>query len=399
MNFALCCAGTWGDIAPFFEIAAALQARHHQVALLAPASYQERAARRRLKLVPTLTPGQLEQWLNHPDMWHPRRFFSPLLEKLMAPSIAPILDWASRQNHRDLLVVSDYSSSPGARLACVRHGLRHLTAWRDAAGLRSRLAPSTLSGVEIPRFGGQLVREAVYAWSDLLAWWKLRPEMRRHGFRPPWRLLDWMVSPRASIGLFPAWFAPPPPDWPAGIVCAGFPRPVHNPGLPAEVEQFLQSGPAPLVATLGSAARGMRRELECIVQEVARRRHRLVLLGPELDQLPPAQDLLTPGFLPLPPLLERCRAFLHHGGIGTSAEALAAGLPQLVIPLAHDQFDNASRLVRLGAALCLPRHRLTPENLRHQLDLLEHPRQARLDPPELVLERICRALEKEASRP
>jgi len=39
---------------------------------------------------------------------------------------------------------------------------------------------------------------------------------------------------------------------------------------------------------------------------------------------------------------------VHHGGIGTSAQALTAGIPQLVVPFAHDQFDNAARLMRLG---------------------------------------------------
>lgn len=41
-------------------------------------------------------------------------------------------------------------------------------------------------------------------------------------------------------------------------------------------------------------------------------------------------------------------ALVHHGGIGTTAQALAAGIPQLVMPLAHDQFDNAARVKRLG---------------------------------------------------
>ena len=41
---------------------------------------------------------------------------------------------------------------------------------------------------------------------------------------------------------------------------------------------------------------------------------------------------------------------MHHGGIGTCAQGLAAGLPQLVMPMAYDQLDNATRLKRLGVA-------------------------------------------------
>ena len=49
-------------------------------------------------------------------------------------------------------------------------------------------------------------------------------------------------------------------------------------------------------------------------------------------------------------LLPKLAALIHHGGIGTSAQCLAAGIPQLITPWAHDQFDNASRLRRLGVA-------------------------------------------------
>ena len=48
-----------------------------------------------------------------------------------------------------------------------------------------------------------------------------------------------------------------------------------------------------------------------------------------------------------------CAAVVHHGGIGTTAQALAAGTPQLVLPLAWDQPDNAARVRRLGAGSSL----------------------------------------------
>ena len=44
------------------------------------------------------------------------------------------------------------------------------------------------------------------------------------------------------------------------------------------------------------------------------------------------------------------RPLVHHGGIGTCAQGLAAGVPHLVQPMSYDQFDNSRRLVRLGVA-------------------------------------------------
>ena len=55
-------------------------------------------------------------------------------------------------------------------------------------------------------------------------------------------------------------------------------------------------------------------------------------------------------------MLPRAAAIDHHGGIGTAAEALRAGCPQLVMPMTFDQPDNAVRLQRFGVArvLCPP---------------------------------------------
>jgi UDP:flavonoid glycosyltransferase YjiC (YdhE family) len=55
-------------------------------------------------------------------------------------------------------------------------------------------------------------------------------------------------------------------------------------------------------------------------------------------------------------LFPRCAVVVHHGGIGTVASALAAGTPQLIIPFAFDQLDNASRVKRLGAGNWLKRN-------------------------------------------
>jgi UDP:flavonoid glycosyltransferase YjiC (YdhE family) len=53
-------------------------------------------------------------------------------------------------------------------------------------------------------------------------------------------------------------------------------------------------------------------------------------------------------YVPFRPLLPRAAAVIHHGGIGSTAQGLAAGIPQLLMPLAHDEFDNAARVKSLG---------------------------------------------------
>ena len=46
-----------------------------------------------------------------------------------------------------------------------------------------------------------------------------------------------------------------------------------------------------------------------------------------------------------------CSAIVHHGGIGTTGAALLSGRPSLIVPFAHDQFDNAYRVVAIGAGV------------------------------------------------
>ncbi|HEX7956572.1 MAG TPA: nucleotide disphospho-sugar-binding domain-containing protein, partial [Pyrinomonadaceae bacterium] len=50
----------------------------------------------------------------------------------------------------------------------------------------------------------------------------------------------------------------------------------------------------------------------------------------------------------------RARAVVHQGGIGTTAQGLRAGIPAVVLPFSHDQFDNGSRVARAGAGRVLP---------------------------------------------
>jgi UDP:flavonoid glycosyltransferase YjiC (YdhE family) len=76
------------------------------------------------------------------------------------------------------------------------------------------------------------------------------------------------------------------------------------------------------------------------------------------------------GFVPLSLLLRRSAAFVHHGGIGSSSQAIQAGIPQIVRPMAFDQFDNARRVRRLGVGKELWPRQFNVRNLTRALDYL-----------------------------
>jgi rhamnosyltransferase subunit B len=204
----------------------------------------------------------------------------------------------------------------------------------------------------------------------------------QHSLPPVPHLLPHLTTPADfTVNLFPTWFAPTQPDWHGPVVSGSFP--LHDPhdaapGAPPagvlspELQAFLDAGDAPLVLTPGSANVHAHRLFNLATQVVQQLGRRAVFLTPHRAQVPaelPPQVLWQP-YVPLAALLPRAALLLHHGGVGTLAQALRAGVPQLVVPHGWDQFDNAVRLRQLGVARSCPVYRLYRRPLRRHLQAL-----------------------------
>jgi UDP:flavonoid glycosyltransferase YjiC (YdhE family) len=81
-------------------------------------------------------------------------------------------------------------------------------------------------------------------------------------------------------------------------------------------------------------------------------RRAVLIVGNNPENRPESESdrIICVEYAPFEALFARAEAIIHAGGIGTTALALRAGRPMLVMPLAHDQFDNARRVERLGVA-------------------------------------------------
>jgi rhamnosyltransferase subunit B len=185
-------------------------------------------------------------------------------------------------------------------------------------------------------------------------------------------MVDFIPSiPDLSLALFPDWFAAPAPDWPRPLCQGGFPLydPDPNAAPSAELRAFLDGGAPPVVFTPGTGNRQARAYFEAATQAVAELGLRAVFLTPHFEQLPATlpPNVCWQDYVPLKALLPHVAALVHHGGIGTTAEALRAGTPQLIVPLAHDQFDNAARVVAMGAGASLHATRVTPARMAKAL--------------------------------
>jgi UDP:flavonoid glycosyltransferase YjiC (YdhE family) len=148
--------------------------------------------------------------------------------------------------------------------------------------------------------------------------------------------------------------------------------PVPLQALPAAVEIFLAAGESPIVFTLGSAAVHIADDFFAQSARAAQRlgRRALLVLGQNVPppDLPPT--ILACDYLPYAQIFPHAAAIVHQGGVGTTAQALRAGRPMLVVPFAHDQPDNAARVTRLGVARTLPRWRYRAPQIARELAAL-----------------------------
>jgi UDP:flavonoid glycosyltransferase YjiC (YdhE family) len=152
------------------------------------------------------------------------------------------------------------------------------------------------------------------------------------------------------------WFQGPPPGWepPAGLVA------------------FLEEGPPPVAIGFGSVPEGSPGSLTLLALDALRRSGRRGVLLSGIGalggvDLPPWAYLIDE--IPYDWLFPRTAAVVYHGGLGTTLEALRAGVPTVCIPHHTEQFLWAERLLELGAGPpIVPRVDLSAETLAAAID-------------------------------
>jgi UDP:flavonoid glycosyltransferase YjiC (YdhE family) len=351
--------GSAGDVYPLVGLGAALRARGHRVEVVANSYYQSAVERAGVSFVPLGSYEDIRPALENPDLWHPHKGFLILgraLLPLMRRLYAVIAD---RATPGETVVVAS-SLALAARVAQDKLGISLVTVHLQPTALRSAYDPAGAPGLLPQRWVRALRRFRDWLVDVLLLDRVFGGEinaLRADLGLPPVRrpLHRWWHSPQRVLGLFPEWFAPPAPDWPEQTQLTGFPLYDDFQEVPPDVVDFLASGSPPIVFTPGSA---MRHSRAFFAESVAACRllgQRGVLLTRFPEQVPPElpDGVRHFDYLPLSRVLPCAAALVSHGGIGSVSQALAAGVPQLVMPMAFDQWPNALRLEQLGVAVSL----------------------------------------------
>jgi rhamnosyltransferase subunit B len=365
-NVALVAFGSAGDVHPMLAIGRHLRARGHQVRVLTNPAFAGAVSAAELEILPVGSLDDHRQTIAHPKLWHPIDGFGVMWRYLLRPALEPTYRALEQLLARDRWVAIASPVAMGARIAQEQLGMPLVSVYTAATMLRTVHRPMTMAQWRVPRWLPHAAR--ALAWR-LLDRHKLQPlvlpdleRLRGALGLPAIRgsvLGRWMHSPLAGAALFPSWFAPRAPDWPQQVVHAGFPfyDEREEVALAGTLQDFLQAGARPVVFMPGSAAHADMPFYEAALRACAGSRERGLLLGDVPDAvraaLPPTVHAET--YAPFARLLPLSRALVHHGGIGSCAQAIRAGIPQLIVPRAYDQFDNAMRVETLNVGAMLPR--------------------------------------------
>ncbi len=371
--------GSAGDVHPFLGLGRALTDRGHEVTVVASAFFEQTVIAAGLGFRPIGSLADYERLSAHPHLWHPRKALPAIVKHAVGPSYAPILEIV-RELHvpgKTLLVAS--SLAFGARNARELLGIPLITIHLAPAVLPSLIRQPAIHAMPFGRSAPLILRRLQWRLAGKIVDHHVLPDLnrfrRQHGLPPACRMLhDWWHSPDRVIGLFPDWFAPIQADWPPQTRLTGFPLFDEKSLRPAsaELREFLADGEPPVVFTPGSAMKSCGPFFREAVAALKITGRRGLLLTRYADQIPPA---LPPGirhfpYIPFSEILPRAAALVYHGGIGTCAQALQAGIPHLIQPMAHDQHDNLSRVREMGVGSgLLPRH-FKAREISHQLELL-----------------------------
>ncbi len=380
MTILILAVGSYGDVLPLVGMARQLQQRGHMVTVFTSAHFKELAHNAGVEFVAMGTADDYDAMANNPALWHPHKGWRLIMKRLVSDALEETYCLLNSKVIQGNTLLVSSTLGFAARLLQETHHIPHATIHFSPGVFHSAYQAPKIPGLPLPdwlpvTFKHRMWKFLDHTIIDPVVKPRLNRFRRQLGLRPVSRIFhDWLHSPDLVLGLFPEWFAAPQPDWPPETHVTGFPLYDEAPDsvLPETVQSFLEAHPDPLIYTPGSAnkhGRSFFKEAAEASQELGRP---AIFLTRYAEQLPPSlpKGITHFSYVPLSRLLPHATALIHHGGIGTCSQALRAGIPQLIQPLAFDQFDNADRVEKLRVGRMIRKRRFKASNIAAGLQAL-----------------------------
>jgi len=388
--------GSLGDLHPYMAIALELKQRGHQAVIATHEFYRTKVEAEGIgfySVRPDLSSGDTEQTQEiMRRAMHPSKGTKYVIRELVLPYLKDSYDDLMQAvSGADLLVTHPLTYA--GPLVVEKTGIHWVSSVLAPISFLSAYDPSVLpiqAGQISLRLLGPLINDlllylakrSVRSWSEPIQ--QLRAGLGLPQGKDP--LFAGQNSPDLVLALFSKVFAQPQPDWPKQTCVTGFPfyDSQHEAELTPELLQFLDAGSPPIIFTLGSSAvqdaGNFYVESAIAAQQLGYRA--VLLIGDDQRNKPPqsvlSENITAFDYAPFSKLFPRSIAIVHQGGIGTTAQALRAGRPMLVMPYSHDQPDNAARAERLGVARTIKRNHYSALTATAELKhLLNNPKYTR----------------------
>ncbi len=383
--------GSFGDLHPYMALAAELGRRGHRPVIGTIPRYREKVEAQGIEFWPIRPdapdlendPGLVRRAMN------PATGSATVIGELLMPHLretyADTLSMLEAGGGTDVLITHILSFA--AHVAAEKTGVRWLSTVLSPIAFLSAYDPPVppqapwvgrVAGwhPSIARATNAIGRRVSASWvRDVV---ELRRELGLSADRHP--IFDGQFSPMGTLALYSPIFGSVQPDFPPRTRITGFTffdedpaRGNMTPKLERFFDESIKAGEAPLLFTLGSSAIWLAGDFYRVaLRAVGKMGRRALLLTGErknLDvELPPGVAAVE--YAPFGRVMPRSSVIVHQGGVGTTAQALRAGRPMLIMPFGHDTLDNATRVVRLGVARTLDRRRFTPRALERELSIL-----------------------------
>jgi sterol 3beta-glucosyltransferase len=379
--------GTRGDVQPYIALGLGLNGAGHEVRLVTHTIFRELVTQHGLTLHPldldpreVLLNESLSQLGNNPvrvNQWIEHRF-APVLGSIFESTLQAARDAELMVNSG--LSIAGWHVAEKLAIPAVAAYLWPATPTRHMPGATGQIPPAWIP------FKGTFNYLSTKL-SNQLFFRLLSPLVNRCreqvlGLRPltlkDYWSLDSPDSPAPLVYGFSSAVVPRPPDWGPSQQIAGYwfldagENYVPDPAL----AQFLQAGEPPVCVGFGSMVEQDRRAIpQLVVRALKAAGQRGILLSgwSEFGTGLIADSVFATDAIPHDWLFPRVRAVVHHGGAGTTAAALRAGLPSVVVPSFADQFFWGWRVHALGAgAAPIPRGNLSERRLAEAIGQVVH---------------------------
>jgi rhamnosyltransferase subunit B len=376
--------GSFGDIHPYIAVGLELKARGHRAVIATSALYREKIEATGLgfhPVRPDIAPPEenLETIAKAMDRMKGGEF---IIKELFSPHVRDgYKDLSEATRDADLLVTHMLTmAGPVLAQKCGIPWISTVLAPTSFFSVYDPTVPPQVPGLVkllrlnpfVARVAMRLVKRVSRKWVEPV--YRLRAELGLPRGEHP--VFEGQHSPSLVLALFSKVLVEPQPDWPPQAVVTGFPfyDRKDETSISPELEKFLDEGTPPVVFTLGSTAifvaEDFYRESVNAARLLGRRAVLLIGDARNLPGEPLPEGIVAFDYVPYGQILPRAASIVHQGGVGTTGQALRAGVPSLIVPFNHDQPDNAYRVERLGVGRTISRKKYTATVAARELDRL-----------------------------